>query len=90
MRVLGGGGMMEAHNPMITVLAFARYRALLGFERMQFPLPGVATLDALLRDTRFEALPKDALLAVNQAFVKRDAPLEDGDELALMPPVSGG
>lgn len=75
---------------MITVLAFARYRALLGFERAQFPLPRPMTLAALLTDTRFEALPKDALLAVNQAFVKRDANLNDGDEVALMPPVSGG
>ena len=75
---------------MITVLAFARYRALLGFERLQVALPDRTTLDVILGDPRFEALPKDALLAVNQTFVKRDAPVEDGDEVALMPPVSGG
>ena len=80
----------EGHIMMITVLAFARYRALLGFERVQVPLSQAATLAALLTDTRFEALPKDALLAVNQAFVKRDAQLNGGDEVALMPPVSGG
>ncbi|MBL0313155.1 MAG: MoaD/ThiS family protein [Holophagaceae bacterium] len=75
---------------MITVLAFARYRALLGFERVQVPLGQVATLADLLAGARFQALPKDALLAVNQTFVKRDAQLNDGDEVALMPPVSGG
>lgn len=75
---------------MVTVLAFARYRALLGFERIQIPLQEAMILADLLADTRFEMLPKDALLAVNQAFVKRDAQLEDGDEVALMPPVSGG
>ncbi len=75
---------------MITVLAFARYRALLGFERVQVPLAHVATLADLLAGARFETLPKDALLAVNQTFVKRDAQLHDGDEVALMPPVSGG
>lgn len=80
----------DGHAAVITVLAFARYRALLGFERVQISLPQAATLRALLADTRFEALPKDALLAVNQAFVKRDARLQDGDEVALMPPVSGG
>ena len=80
----------EGHIMVITVLAFARYRAVLGFDRVQVPLPQAATLAALLADTRFEALPKDALLAVNQAFVKRDAQLKDGDEVALMPPVSGG
>ncbi|MBS1784163.1 MAG: MoaD/ThiS family protein [Acidobacteria bacterium] len=73
---------------MITILAFARYRALLGFERLE--LPCVPTLGALLEDVRFAKLPKDALLAVNQAFADRSAKLGDGDEIALMPPVSGG
>lgn len=75
---------------MITVLAFARYRALLGFERAEVPWTQAMTLAALLADSRFQALPGEALLAVNQAFVKRDAQLADGDEVALMPPVSGG
>jgi molybdopterin synthase catalytic subunit len=44
---------------------------------------------------RFPAL-KDSLscdrimVAVNQEFVRPDAPLKDGDEVALMPPFSGG
>ena len=73
---------------MITILAFARYRDLLGFERAE--LPAAPTLDALLSDARFAKLPKDALLAVNQAFADRAAALKDGDEVALLPPVSGG
>ena len=73
---------------MITVLAFARYRDLLGFERVE--TEPAATVGALLSDPRFAKLPKDALLAVNQAFSERDAPLNDGDEVALLPPVSGG
>jgi molybdopterin converting factor small subunit len=35
-------------------------------------------------------LPTEALVAVNQAFAGPDTPLADGDEVALMPPVSGG
>jgi molybdopterin converting factor small subunit len=31
-----------------------------------------------------------AALAVNAAYVRRDAPLRDGDVVALLPPVSGG
>ena len=73
---------------MLTVLAFARYRDLLGFERLE--LPPALTVDALLSDPRFARLPKDALLAVNQAFADRAAALKDGDEVALLPPVSGG
>ncbi len=75
---------------MLTILAFARYRALLGFDRLEHPLPEPPTLAALLTEAAFQALPADALLAVNQAFAKRDAELKDGDEIALMPPVSGG
>lgn len=73
---------------MITVKCFARYRALLGFSDLQ--LPAAPTLGELLADPRFQALPKEALLAVNQTFADRTAPLQDGDEVALMPPVSGG
>jgi molybdopterin converting factor small subunit len=73
---------------MLRVLAFARYRALLGFESLD--LPAVSTLGELLADARFAALPADALLAVNQSFADRGTPLKDGDEVALLPPVSGG
>ncbi len=73
---------------MITVKCFARYRALLGFADLELPL--APTLGDLLKDARFEALPKDALLAVNQSFADQATPLADGDEVALMPPVSGG
>ena len=73
---------------MITVKCFARYRALLGFSETE--CPACATLGLLLADPRFGALPPDALLAVNQAFADRTTSLQDGDEVALMPPVSGG
>ncbi|WP_243321454.1 MoaD/ThiS family protein [Geothrix sp. SG200] len=73
---------------MITVKCFARYRALLGFSDLSLPAP--STLGDLLADPRFAALPKDALLAVNQSFADRSTVLADGDEVALMPPVSGG
>jgi molybdopterin synthase sulfur carrier subunit len=75
---------------MLTVRAFARYRSLLGFDRILLPVPTPADLGSLLSDSRFQSLPKDALLAVNQRFAGLDFPLNDGDEVALLPPVSGG
>jgi len=75
---------------MITLLAFARYRERLGFDRLELDLPEPATLAALLTHPRLAVLPPDALFAVNQAFAGRDAALRDGDEVAFMPPVSGG
>jgi molybdopterin converting factor small subunit len=73
---------------MLRVLAFARYRALLGFEALDLPV--APTVGDLLKDPRFERLPKDALLAVNQTFAEAGTPLKSGDEVALLPPVSGG
>ena len=73
---------------MIRVKCFARYRLLLGFGEVE--VPAAPTLGALLADPRFAALPEDALLAVNQTFAERTTPLREGDEVALMPPVSGG
>lgn len=73
---------------LIMVKCFARYRALLGFSELE--VKAVSNLGELLSAPRFAALPKDALFAVNQSFVDRAAPLADGDEVALMPPVSGG
>jgi molybdopterin converting factor small subunit len=73
---------------MLRVLAFARYRALLGFEELEVPV--APTLGQLLEDARFAGLPADALLAVNKSFADRSTALKDGDEVALLPPVSGG
>lgn len=75
---------------MLTVRTFARYRHVLGFDSLTLPLPETPRLGALLEDPRFARLPAEALLAINQSFADRDARLQDGDEIALMPPVSGG
>jgi molybdopterin converting factor small subunit len=75
---------------MIRLCAFARYRDRLGFGELELELPDPPTLAALLAHPRLAGLPADALFAVNQAFQGRDATLADGDEVALMPPVSGG
>lgn len=75
---------------MLTVRAFARYRELLGFEVLERPLPAPADLGTLLAEAAFAPLPGDALLAVNRRFVDRTEALADGDEVALLPPVSGG
>ncbi len=47
--------------------------------------------DALVaRHPALGGLRRHLRFAVNEAFVRGDAPLADGDEVALIPPVSGG
>ena len=75
---------------MIQLRAFARYRERLGFTSLELALPEPPTLATLLADPRLAELPREALLAVNRVFASRDSALRDGDEVALMPPVSGG
>ena len=52
----------------------------------------VGSLEALLRgeNARFAALPADMLVSVNLEYCTREHPLGDGDEVAFIPPVSGG
>ncbi len=42
------------------------------------------------RHPRLAGLVEYARLAINQEYQPWDTPLQDGDELALIPPVSGG
>lgn len=37
-----------------------------------------------------DGLPSGVRVAINQAFAAADTPLADGDELAFLPPISGG
>jgi len=79
----------------VTVRFFATYRALAGLPESRVILPPGATVRGLL-DRVFTAHPALAghrdsmLLAVNLEFVDADARLRPGDEVALLPPVSGG
>lgn len=77
----------------ITVQAFAGAREILG-RRRDVDLPSPATVGDLWR-LLCEAHPQLAEfklrgLALNREYVELDAPLADGDEVAIIPPVSGG
>ena len=52
----------------------------------------VATLVEQLRgeNARFAALPSDMMVSVNFEYRAPDHALHDGDEVAFIPPVSGG
>ena len=79
----------------VNVLFFGVTHDLTGCAQEQVDLPEGENLEGLRRhcETRFPrlgAVGGSLLLAVNQEFAKGPVPLHDGDEVAFMPPVSGG
>jgi molybdopterin synthase catalytic subunit len=79
----------------VNVLFFGITHDLTGCAQEQVELAEGETLEGLRRryETRFPRLlsvGSSLLLAVNQEIGKGSTPLHDGDEVAFMPPVSGG
>lgn len=79
----------------IRVRLFAGTRDAVGAGALDVELPEGARVEdvfALLcaRHPRLAAYRGHALLALDGALVPPSAPVRDGSELALMPPVSGG
>lgn len=79
----------------ITVLSFASLSEILGGGELTWELSEGATVEDLLQDleraypalVRFE---RRFRVAVNQTFASSRTRLQDGGEVALIPPVSGG
>lgn len=79
----------------VHLLAFGMLRELLGNAASSLELPPGATVGELLERCRAQAPEKAALwtsvaVAVNQEYVRAGHRLAEGDEVALLPPVSGG
>jgi molybdopterin converting factor subunit 1 len=79
----------------VRVLYFGVLKDLLGAERDTIDLPGQSTVADLLaiieaRKRTQPGLWKTIAVAVNQEYVLSAATLQDNDEVALLPPVSGG
>lgn len=79
----------------ITVKLFAILRDRAGTGELPLDLPAETTVDSACSQI-VKKLPalRDLLskiaFAINREYVKPDAILREGDELALLPPVSGG
>ena len=79
----------------ITILAFAKLRDLVGAPRLDRDVPAGSTVEHVWLALAAEfpaAAPYRASLsaAVNAAYAKFATPVAEGDEVAFLPPVSGG
>ena len=79
----------------VTVLFFAHYQDIAGGHEQTRALPDGATVrtlaDTLTRDhPRLDSVLSYARVAVNADYADAGTVLRDGDEVALMPPMSGG
>ncbi len=69
---------------------FAALREQAGARMLQLDLPDGALVADVWPALALGDEPAGLLLAVNHAYADRDTELQDGDEVALIPPVSGG
>lgn len=75
---------------------FAWAREAAGFEQQVLQLASGATVADAVRvigqklPLRAAQLLSSAAFAINQRYARPEARLSDGDELAVLPPVSGG
>ncbi|MBT5922590.1 MAG: molybdopterin converting factor subunit 1 [Cellvibrionales bacterium] len=84
---------------MIKCVFFARLREQLGVSEHRVALGGNVTVEGLIdhliasdsdNDHWRLLLADDIVVAKNQQVVDRDTSIEEGDELAFFPPVTGG
>ena len=79
----------------IRALFFASYRDRVGTKEVRVELPEGSTVEGLIEHLRdlgepYTGLPATPAVALNRTYVGGGAPLDDGDEVAFIPPVAGG
>ncbi len=74
----------------IKVKLFASLRERIGVDETQLQLAAGATAADGWQAVTPLAMPENLLMAVNLEYVDQHHALQDGDELAFFPPVTGG
>jgi molybdopterin synthase sulfur carrier subunit len=79
----------------LRVLFFSVLRDITSQEEIAVTLPAEATVTTLLQEL-YRRWPKlqewepSLLIAIDQTYARREDPLPEGAEVAIMPPVQGG
>ena len=75
----------------VNVLAFGPLAEILGGRSHEVTIPPNSSIRYLIEELGLEDWLNNSLsISVNDNIVSEDHPLTDGDEIALLPPVSGG
>ena len=78
-------------NMQVRVLAFGPLAESLGGRTHDVTIPPNSSIRFLVEELGIdEWLGQSISISVNDQIVNEDFPLSDGDEIALLPPVSGG
>lgn len=86
----------DDRNVAISVrcLFFATYRDAAGADALVVDVPRGATVAELVRRVRdrigSDVIPERPVVALNQEYATAETRLDDGDEVAFIPPVAGG
>ena len=79
---------------VVNVRLFAGLRERAGTDRLEVELPDGSLVKDLLAAMAGTAVgeikPRECVVAVNREYADADEPVSAGDEVALVPPVSGG
>lgn len=86
---------MDRGQIKITVLLFGACREAAGVEELELGIESQATAETAWESLRarfpqLDRFDRSILLAVNEEHARRETTLDDGDTLAVFPPVSGG
>src|SRR5215210_5022076 len=73
---------------VVNVRLFAGLRERAGRDRVEVELPDGAVVSDLL--AAMDVAPRSCVVAINREYADERAPVRAGDEVALVPPVSGG
>ncbi len=74
----------------ITVKYFASLREQIGKAEELLTLSEATPITEVWKNVSGETKSENILMAINMEYVKSDAIVEEGDEVAFFPPVTGG
>jgi MoaE-MoaD fusion protein len=82
-------------NIIITVLFFGQAREFAGTSTMSLMLEQPATVESAFASLKTQhpklaAMERSLVFAINEEYASRNQPLSNNDQLAILPPVSGG